>query len=61
MKHSILNKTITKTAKKDIQENKNKKDKTPSPHEISQLMNFTNKIEPSSGGLHWTTVTSSHF
>jgi len=59
MKHSILNKTITKTTNKKIQ--KNKKNKIPSSHEISQLMSFTNKIEPSSGGLHWTTITSSHF
>jgi hypothetical protein len=49
----------TKTAKKEIQ--KKEKDKIHSSHEISQLMRFTNKIEPSSGGLHWTTVTSSHF
>jgi hypothetical protein len=59
MKHSILNKMNTKTAKREIQ--KKEKDKIHSSHEISQLMSFTNKIEPSSGGLHWTTVTSSHF
>jgi hypothetical protein len=57
MKHPILNKINNKTANKEIQ--KNEKDKIPSSHEISQLMSF--KIEPSSGGLHWTTVTSSHF